>query len=103
MKVFKMMGRRVNLEGALRSFPRVEATQGYVDSHGVFIGSAEDNMPTYVLVEREDGPWTCEGQRVALYSVNGAGEVRWDITSADGWGGNAAKQAIEAFGLVKAD
>ena len=95
-----MVEGRVQLEDALRSFPRVQKTEGYVNSDGVFIGSEEHNMPTYVLVEREGGAWLFGGKPVDLISVNGLGEVRWGHPPG-GWGGDAGDQAVEAFGLVE--
>jgi hypothetical protein len=96
---------RVDLEDALRRFPKPHETQGFVDSDGVFIGAETHNMPTYVLVTAETddrtsrSPWFSGEQPVLLWSVNGAGECRWSVDP-KGCHNKPDKQAIKAFGLV---
>lgn len=95
----------VDLEDALRSFPRPNETEGFVDRDSVFIGAKCHNMPTYVLIEADlspDGPlerlWLYGEQLVKLWSVNGGGECRWNVYPG-GCHGEPDKQAIEGFGL----
>ena len=96
----------VDLEDALRGFPRPHETQGFVDRQGVFIGAILRNMPTYVMIESPEEqivrPWLQGERLVNLWSVNGGGECRWNVYPG-GCHGKPDRQAIEGFGLEDSD
>lgn len=55
---------------------------------------------SYVLVADESGWWTAEdGTACDLYSVNGAGEVRWVVSSFNG-NTTGDRDAARYFGLT---
>jgi len=49
---------------------------------------------SYVLVASEKGPFTFDGQRVMLVSINGIGESRWNVRSEPT---GDEKEAFDAF------
>jgi len=54
---------------------------------------------SYVLVaDPEHGPWMLDDRRVALLSINGMGEIRWDV--APSFPDKGGRAAADHFGLV---
>jgi hypothetical protein len=93
----------VDMENALKSFPRPNEEVGHIDREGVFIGSKKHNMPTYVLIEADPKgvrytQWTLGDKKVNLWSINGGGECRWGVAPNGCWN-EADKQAIAAYEL----
>ena len=96
---------RVDLENCLREGPPSHAVPTFWDDGRVFWS---ENYNSYVLVIPQDDEqgqfWhETEGQ-VNLYSVNGSGEVRWDVTAFNAEnapeGGFGGEGAAQAFGLI---
>lgn len=72
---------------------------GQLTDQGVYWGSKEQNAPSYVQVESEDGPYmNINGVRVRLLSVNGHGEIRWTVEPQYNKSGGDS-DAAAAFGL----
>ena len=62
---------------------------------------------SYTLSLDGTGPWSYKGQPVRLLSVNGIGEVRWEVKVRDGlecpdtgWGGEGAVKYFELVPLA---
>jgi len=94
---------RINLENALRRAPSPETVPTFMDNGRVYWS---EGFNSYVMVQPQGQPgqfWHETEGLVNLYSVNGHGEVRWEVTARSAenpysdWGGEGA--AI-AFGLV---
>jgi len=65
VKVYSVSGHRVDV--------RLHSTR---DPEGVFWS---DRSNSYVVATTPRGEYTLKGKPVALYSVNGIGEIRWDV------------------------
>lgn len=61
-----------------------------------------DRHNSYVMVPDEKGNFLFKGKKVQLLSINGIGEIRWNVEKYDFGRDNEQGEAIEAFGLVKA-
>lgn len=68
----------------------------------LFTSSRETHCNTYVMVKSEEhGSWVHPDRgRVTLYSINGIGEIRWDVSHFDAVGGASSdKEAVAYFNL----
>jgi len=95
----------VNLENCMRQGPPSHQVPVLWNSNRIYWSK---NYNSYVMVVPKDGDqgefWhETEGQ-VDLYSVNGAGEIRWNISARDAEslpsGGFGGEGAAQAFGLL---
>ncbi len=55
---------------------------------------------SYILVKSDSPKWETEdGSSVRLISVNGLGEIRWEVSPYSSWGGDDGQEAVKAFNL----
>ena len=57
---------------------------------------------SYVLVENPEGTWVVEGVRCDIVSINGIGEVRWNVMRYEKPGLTSDGQALVHFNAVLA-
>ena len=96
-KICRYGGNGVDI--ALQSHSNPGRDQVYWSPRGIVDGRGGFN--SFVLVEDERGVWRApNGERVALLSINGIGEVRWDVTC---HGIHYGEGAVAHFGLTPWD
>ncbi len=95
-KIYKMGGHGVKIQ--LKCAPNNGGEFTYQDVYwtsGIYA--------SYVLVEAGDVScyWlTPDGQKVRLISINGLGEIRWEVTPDSSWGADV-DETVAAFKLEK--
>lgn len=96
-QICKRGGRGVDI--ALHSHTNPGRDTVYWSPRGIHDGRGGFN--SFCLVDNPDGPWRApSGERVSLYSINGIGEIRWDVTV---HGIHYGEGAVEHFGLMPWD